>query len=309
MIKPGTKGYGIIPWVMGGRGCGLNCGENHPIFETTMGEPYVAPAFVTWESPLDTSEEPRPDVEETYDENLLGDGYRVEELTMPLILVTRSIYIDQNDPITPDSQGFDDHMLSRDSNGLPVYYETLLVPAWSVTPIDGQYWRAWSKESRNYWDSEFSWLPLYSQIMTGASEEFDLHLPECFGVTTQEEYEDLDWRDAESRYQCVCGHSDAEKQMRIDHNTKAFDDGIEQHRSLWEETYNYAQDRWRQGWKLCTQHALDQDDPSTEMGFTFSPFWVHHALKKASSKSQLKEFASRQSYEFCNALPRDSKVG
>jgi hypothetical protein len=275
-----------------------------------MGDPYVAPAFVTWESPLDTSEEARPDVEETYDENLLGYDYRVEDMTMPLILVTRSIYIDQKDPITPDSQGFDDHMVGKDNNGLPIYYETLLVPAWSVTPIDGKYWRAWSKESRNYWDSEFSWLPKYSEMMTRGYEGLAYpHLPECFGATTQEEYEELDWHEAESRYQCVCGHSDAEKQMHIDFDTKGFDDGIEQHRSLWEETYNYAQDRWRQGWKLCTQHALDQDEPSTEMGYTFSPFWVQNALNKTSSTNQLKEFASRQGYEFLNALPRNSKAG
>jgi len=305
MIKPGTKGYGIIPWVMGNAGCDMDCGQIHPLFEATEGDPYVAPAFVTWESPLDNSEEPRPDVEIAFDENITPEQYRVEQMTMPLLLVTRSIYADQEDPVTPANQGVPGDLNRQDEHGLPIWTESLLVPAWSVTPIDGQYWRTWSKEIKNYWNHELPWLNRYASLIEG-STSYESHHPECFGLETEDEVDELamDWNETQARYSCVCGIQDMASQMWTDHETKPFDDGIEEHRSLWEETYAYARERWQQGWKLCSQHAIEQDEPSTDMGYSFSPFWVQHAINNVSKKGQLRDFASRQHYQFLNSIPR-----
>ncbi len=304
MIKPGQKGYGIIPWLMNMPACleSSMCGEEHTVFQSIPGdEPYIAPAFVVWESPIDTSEQTRKDVDSTYHMGLLDPQYEVGDMSMPLVYVTRMSYPDMNDPVTNSTQGFlsDEFYLQ---NG--VAYgggERLLLPAWSVTPVRGESWHTWQKEAAGHWSNDLQWTS-----WMGRMNQVNGHSHLCHGLDAQptdEEGREIDIDPWEHPLeQCRCGLAEMEYKMVEDLDTVPLDAGIDTDRNQWEEVYDYAWDRWREGWKLCLDKASgERDAPSTDLGFSYSPFWVFDSLK-ALSQTELRAFANRMNYHFTNMI-------
>ena len=279
-MKPGARGYGIIPWSMSISVC--EC-QGHAQF--TYGDnPFMATAFVTWESALDTSGNARKDVEQHFPD-IFDPKYRVGEMTMPLVYVTPFAYPDDNDPVTLDNQGLARGMFESAGEGYYYMGERMLLPVWSVTPVfKGTYWHPWMKESRAHWE-DMKWPRWYGRFVTSKDED-TFH-----GYFCKEE--------------CVCGLGDMVAAYIRDIDVVDLNAGVSTDRQMWEDTCDYAWDRWIKGWKMCFDiAAFTGDEPSTALGYNYSPFWETDALKSLSAP-ELQAFVDRQpSYELLNMIPR-----
>ena len=281
MIKPGARGYGVIPWNMSISDCAC---KGHAQF-THGDDPLMATALVTWESALDTSDNARKDVDEQFTQ-IFDPEYRVGEMTMPLVYVTPIAYPDDNDPVTLENQGLTAAgMFEEAFDGYRYKGERMLLPAWSVTPvISGTSWHAWVKESHAHWD--------------------DMKWPRWYGRFGVNEYDDS-FHGGGCLSECVCGINDMFAAFIRDVDVVDLDAGVNTDRQLWEETCHYAWDRWRQGWKMCfNAAAFTGDAPSTDLGYHYSPFWRTDAL--SLSAPELHVFVDKQpSYELVNMIPRE----
>ena len=280
MMNPGSRGYGIIPWSMSIDDCGC---KGHAQF-THGDDPPMATAFVTWESVLDTSENVRKDVDEQFTD-IFDPQYRVGEMTMPLVYVTPVAYPDDNDPVTIENQGLVTKEFESTGEGYCYTGERMLLPVWSVTPVfKGTYWHPWMKESRAHWE-DMKWPSWYGR----------------FGVN---EYDDS-FHGGGCLTECVCGLNDMFAAYSRDIDVVDLNAGVSTDRQMWEDTCDYAWDRWRKGWKMCFDiAAFTGDAPSTNLGYYYSPFWRTNAL--SLSAPELHTFVNKQpSYELVNMIPRE----
>jgi len=161
----------------------------------------------------------------------------------------------------------------------------MLLPAWSVTPVfNGTSWHAWVKESHAHWD--------------------DMKWPRWYGRFGVNEYDDS-FHGGGCLTECVCGINDMFAAFIRDVDVVDLGAGVKTDRQMWEDTCDYAWDRWRKGWKMCFDAAaFTGDEPSTALGYQYSPFWRTDAMKSLSAP-ELHTFVNRQpSYELVNMIPR-----
>lgn len=256
MVKPGERGYGIIPWVMDIAGCDC-C--SHPLHQLTGGDPLFSPAFVTWVSPLDTSEELRKDVVKQFDlEEISGVK---DDVTTPMLQVDELVFPDMHCVYSPtkSNQGLADDC-----------YDKILIPTWSVTPVSEKLFRSWSMQSRDHWFTRFPWLDILGTLTSGEPEYFHNGNEACFDEDHPEYVENV----------CQCGNEEAFEDMRRDFNQGMdFTEGITHERNAFEDAYGTAMDRLRYGWQLCFERHTEGDESSQGLGGWWSPYWRVDAMR------------------------------
>lgn len=310
MITPGARGYGIIPWVLDLSGCG--CGNQHPIWETTGNNPYLVPAFVTWYSPLDATENIHYKVMDRYaPARRLGVDH--DNVNVPMLTVETISHPDEGDGFmaTPFNQGFVGDF-SQHNHGVP---ESLglgvLAPTWSITPVNEELWRVWRAESQRAWEHEFPWLSRWASIAwsAGSSDLHDLHSEDCFEEPIPDD-EYGNWQ-----INCQCGLRELGKRADDDLAADTLNNIIATERNAWDDAWDHAKERHRLGWGVCNEHAIDTKDYSANsFGQDFSPFWLADTVTSVRNGKDAKHLWQRDYFWFSKVVSdevedKENKVG
>lgn len=256
MVKPGERGFGIIPWVMDIEAC--ECG--HSLGDLTRGDPVFAPAFVTWTSPMGTNDELRPEVVKSYEIERISPDTEWD-MTTPMLHVESLVFPDRYD-------GFGLTVYKQGLEGWANGQDTSLVPAWAVTPITEGLYKTWSKQAEDHWHRRYPWLEMYATLASGIWGGDDYHFHNGNEACTDPE--DPEYVEGV----CQCGSQEAYEDMVKDFEEGVdFAEGITSEKGAFEDAYGTAMDRIRYGWKLCYERAVDGDETSGELGSYWSPYW------------------------------------
>jgi len=272
MVKPGETGFGIVPWVMDA--CTSGCGEWHPNWSLSQGDPFFGVAFVKWSSPIGTNQEIDHSRFSFYETDIVVDN--PSELDTPVVEISDIEYPDKNthQPSTIVNQGiFGDEW---------VYSQDLMIPAWCVTPVDPRLWHPWRKEMMKTW-SQTPWLDAYSTLVSTDFEySYDPHDNDC----------------VDKNFDCDCVDkiiSDQNEAQRIIETDIDLLEGVETNRDDFSEAVCVSLDRYREGWLLCSNQAIEGNRSSDSLGDQWSPYWAddqsQHRKKKAKH-SRVKTKAS-----------------
>lgn len=257
MVKPGERGFGIIPWVMNLEAC--DCG--HPNWELTHGDPVIAPAFVTWVSPLGTNDELREEIVNTYELNYLASN--PQDVTTPMLHADGLLFPDKGDG----------HGLTLNKQGLAGWargQDTGLIPAWAVTPISEKMYRLWSEQAKDTWSRKYPWLDIYAFLHSCDEEYFHVGSDICYDPDHPEHIPQV----------CQCGMEEA--LTELEHDAKEgldFTDTITTERAAFEDAFETAMERVRYGWQLCFERFKEGDETSDALGSEWSPYWQVDAAR------------------------------
>ena len=250
MLTHGSRGYGVIPWVSD-LVCTCCWGR---VSNATSGNPWLTPAFVTWESIIDA--------------NGKVPGYIIDKfvesdddnpLIFPTVAITSMLFMDSNDMhgitrhrnlyIDPDDYfEFSENIWKDD----PIQ---ALAHVWTVTPIDEQYYRAWKNDMRTTYHAH-SCLSFANSVECNSEHQVTT-IQDTDGVWEEIQCEGGVLNPVTGRWEsnCICGKSEAETEL-AELEGYDFAEDIYNHRNIWQSTWNYARNRLDAGWEKAYSLAV-----------------------------------------------------
>lgn len=231
MTQEDASGYGLMVWVSD-----INPQlQSYRTCDMTESEPWVTPAIVYWESLYDFDEARIPD--------FIPDRYPPH---VPWVVVTGACFFDAS---------HDNHWpASQPHNVLEVSYEThhegweiqgaFLVPAWCVVPISGDNAQDWASELMTEWEADDT-LTMTGNAFLEDHEPYDEtgeYKPELCDET------------------CRCGLQYAHEAVwDLTQRCPDYTTAIRTNKADFDSQWQYAIDRWANGWLTILEHDRSTD--------------------------------------------------
>lgn len=287
MIQPGSRGYGIIPWITNT----LDGNTLNWIYQTNLSNALLsvklehAPAFVEWQSAEDGLW-----VELTewwcYDKLKSVDFY---EFDFPEPYQPRSQLV--NAQLDPDNY--------RDVR--------LVVPAWNVTPVDAGFYHPWLAEAQDFWETlkvnrRYDYAQQYSCICDGYEHEDHVKRCECrpdeescAGWSFQHfcewaspadpvDYAEGCNSECTEKFvhaNCDCGFESAFNALSDAVESSDCRGAILTHTELFHDTWVYAVESYYRGWNRCAQ-----------VNKLYHDFLEEHSWEEAKQRKDLDWYSS-----------------